>query len=95
MQDRFVKIMLVVVACLLAANLLKPDAGGQAVVLPSILPTAHAQDNVPAPAQNYQVKSIKGFSVEDLRDIVAVGDGRSFVVSNSAGFMVYQVVPSR
>lgn len=97
MQDRFLKILLIVVAGLLAANLVKTSNSADVVPMPSFLSSAQAQVAAPVsePSRKYQVNSLKGFSVEDLQDIVAVGDGRSFVVSNSKGFMVYQVVPSR
>lgn len=98
MQDRYTKIMLAVVAVLLAANLAQsvfsPDSSASGQLL---LSGAQAQSNrTPTPSvQNFSVRSLKGFQVEDLKEVVAVGDGQSFVVSNSKGFMVYQVVPSR
>lgn len=97
MQDRYIKIMLAVVAGLLAANLLQSmfsDSNASSQLFLSAAQAQTTQQPTPA-AQNYAVRSLKGFTVEDLQDIVAVGDGRSFVVSNSKGFMVYQVVPSR
>lgn len=78
LQDRFVKIMLVVIAGLLAMNLVKPSA--------SLVAT-------PAMAQgsNVDVVSVKGYNVVGLKDVVSLGDGKSFVVSAPDKFMVYQV----
>ncbi len=102
MQDRFTKFMLVVIAALLAANLLNSnssDAGSSAeIALPNILSSAQAQSNNRRTEEKpitYKVNRLEGFAVEDLQDVVSVGDGRSFVVSNTKGFMVYQVSPSR
>ena len=90
MQDRFTKLLLVLVAGLLVANLLQSQSSS------SLVGSAQAQDaTVIPPPTSYKVRSLEGFTVEDLKDVVAVGDGRSFVVSNSKGFMVYQVLPSR
>lgn len=96
MQDRFVKIMLVVVAALLAGNLVQSMVSNSVPSVPSLLSSAQAQsrNNTQAIVDRYEVKSLKGFSVKDLKSIVSVGDGRSFVASNPEGFMVYQVVPS-
>ncbi len=92
MQDRFVKIMLVVVAVLLAGNLLQSLFSS---ATPSLISSAQAQSrNNSSNTERYEIKSLKGFTVKDLKSIVSVGDGRSFVASNSDGFMVYQVVPS-
>src|SRR5688500_3347642 len=103
MQDRFTKIMLVVIAALLAANLFTTrgtDAGNSTeIALPNILISAQAQSsnrrNQEDTPVTYKVSRLEGFAVEDLQDVVSDGDGRSFVVSNSKGFMVYQVNPSR
>lgn len=96
MQDRFVKIMLVVVAALLAGNLVQSMLSDAATPVPLFLSSAQAQtqtrNGVPA-AQRYELKTLTGFPVKDLKSIVPVGDGRSFVASNTEGFMVYQVVP--
>ncbi|MCX7018034.1 MAG: hypothetical protein WCK47_06710 [bacterium] len=88
LQDRFVKIMLGVIAALLALNLMRPDSGfiaspAQAQMVRII------QDNTP----RTDVKPIKGYQVVGLKDVVAVGDGKSFVVSAADKFMVYQVIP--
>lgn len=103
MQDRFIKIMLAVIAALLAANLLNSQqTGGSAsaeLSLPSILNSAQAQSSNRREQNttpvSYKLSRVDGVSVEDIQDVVAVGDGRSFVVSNTKGFMVYQVTPSR
>lgn len=96
MQDRFIKIMLVVVAGLLAGNLVQSMVSNSAPSAPSFVSSAHAQSRTDAPVPvRYEVKAIKGFPVKDMQNVVPVGDGRSFVASNSEGFMVYQVVPTR
>ncbi len=98
MQDRFVKIMLVVVAGLLAANLMQSVSSNSAPSVPLFLNSAQAQARNTSQStddsRTYQLKTLTGFPVKDLKSIVSVGDGRSFVASNSEGFMVYQVVPS-
>lgn len=103
MQDRFIKIMLAVIAALLAANLVSSQSSSESanteLPLPSILSSAQAQSNNRREQNTtpvtYKLNRVDGVSVEDIQDVVAVGDGRSFVVSNSKGFMVYQVTPSR
>jgi hypothetical protein len=106
LNDRFVKIMLVAIACLLAGNLVAVFTGYG--LTPSLAQNANAQSSI-APSQNnrnqnefsrttprnYRVKTLDGFAVADLKDVVAVGDGKSFVVSNTKGFMVYQLDPVR
>jgi hypothetical protein len=82
LQDRFVKLMLVVIAVLLAVNLVKPGTS-----LFTVPVNAQTSD----PARRYDVAPVKGFQVAGLKDVVAVGDGRSFVVSKPDGFMVYQI----
>lgn len=93
LQDRFVKLMLVAIALLLAANLFRTRESGGAL---SLVSTAHAQNmgnaNPPAPvAKRYEMKRVDGLAVEDLKEVVSLGDGKTFVVSNSKGFMVYTV----
>ncbi len=98
MQDRFIKIMLVVVAALLAGNLLQSMMSSTG---PSIISSAQAQPRNEAQALTesaatvYQLKVLSGFPVEDLKTVVPLGDGRSFVASNPKGFMVYQVLPKK
>lgn len=101
MQDRVTKILLLVVAGLLAANLaqsLRKSAAPQADLFIS---AAQAQSRgsvrpeMPSLSAPPTVTSVKGFTVQDLQNVVAVGDGKSFVVSNTKGFMVYQVGPTR
>jgi hypothetical protein len=86
LQDRFVKIMLVVIAALLALNLLRP--GTSVVTTPA---TAQIINTTPPALPMLDIKPVRGYQVAGLKDVVAVGDGRSFVVSRSDGFMVYQV----
>jgi len=96
-QDRFVKVMLVVIAALLVFNLFRPQTAQTTLELPSLVSSAQAQtsQNTDSTPTTYKVRSLNGFSVADLKDVVAVGDGKSFVVSNPKGFVVYQVAPSR
>lgn len=84
LQDRFVKIMLVVIAVLLGANLLKPNGA-----LLSSQAQAQVMKGVGEQAKRYDVKAVRGYEVKSLQDVVALGDGKSFVVSNPNGFMVY------
>jgi len=94
LKDRFTKFMLVAIALLLAGNMFRP--GGSAPLL-DVVPSAQAQtmlnprDSESAPARRYEVKDVKGFAVEGLKEVVSLGDGKTFVVSNSKGFMVYTV----
>jgi hypothetical protein len=94
LQDRFIKIMLVTIAALLAANLF--HSGGKAEFVLPLESSAHAaatvQANQVAPTR-MTVKAMQGFTVADLKDVVSVGDGKTFVVSNTKGFMVYSVEP--
>ena len=96
MQDRFVKIMLVAIAALLALNVFhlrsQPD-----FQIPSIVGSAQAQTVTPTPTTPQRpdiVRNLNGFPVEELKEVVALGDGRTFIVSNDQGFMVYQVNPA-
>jgi hypothetical protein len=91
LQDRFIKIMLVTIAALLAANLFH---GGKAELVLPLESSAVAQSAAnPSTPRRLTVKAVQGFTVADLKDVVAVGDGKSFVVSNTKGFMVYTVEP--
>ncbi len=89
LQDRFVKIMLVMIAVLLAANLLRPADRPFAPLESS----AQAQSPSTIASSNgiNRVTAIGGFRVSDLKEVVAVGDGKSFVVTNPSGFQVYRV----
>jgi len=92
MQDRFPKILLVLVAGLLVANLLQSQSS------PFVTGNAQAQNATvatPVPQDvTYTVRTVGGFPVENMKDAIAVGDGRSFVVTNTKGFMVYQIQSS-
>ncbi|MCX7717067.1 MAG: hypothetical protein N2111_01520 [Candidatus Sumerlaeaceae bacterium] len=83
-QDRFVRVMLVVIAILLAMNLV--SHGTSFLASP-----AQAQITRVNPGPRVDVKAIKGYEVAGLTNIVALGDGKSFVVSAPGKFMVYQV----
>lgn len=95
MPDRVTKLLLLIVAGLLAANLVhnlrqSPQPQGDLFIS-----AAHAQNrDIPRPLPP-TVNAVKGYSVNDLRDVIALGDGKTFVVSNSKGFMVYQVGTER
>jgi hypothetical protein len=84
LQDRFVKVMLVIIAVLLALNLVKP-----AVSLFSSPAQAQVTRGVGTQAKRFDVKAVRGYEVKSLQDVVVLGDGKSFVVSNPNGFMVY------
>ena len=91
LQDRFTKVVLVLIAALLAANLFR--SGGKADFVFPLESSAHAQSTIAntTSLRKLVVKSLQGFSVTDLKEVVAIGDGKSFVVSNPNGFMVYTV----
>ena len=93
MQDRFVKVLLVIIAGLLVVNLFRSNDQSSQVQLPAIIGSAIAQSssNDTTNYSSYRVRSVGGQEVADIKDIIAVGDGKSFVVSNTKGFMVYQV----
>lgn len=86
LQDRFVKIMLVVIAALLALNLLRPGTTG----LLSSPAQAQITKAVGDTTRRYDVKAVRGYQVTGLKDVVMLGDNKTFVVSNQNGFMVYQ-----
>lgn len=89
LQDRFVKAMLVVIAAMLAANLLRPSDQ------PFVTLESSAQGQAPGTVASSngvnRVTAIGGFRVSDLKEVIAVGDGKSFVVTNPSGFQVYRV----
>lgn len=84
------------IAGLLVANLLKMGNRDTGVTLLSFIGSVQAQTTLqqtPEPARKTQVPALSDSPVEDLKDVVALGDGRCFVVSASKEFN--QVVPSR
>lgn len=92
LQDRFVKIMLVIIAVLLAANLLRPaESRPPALFVSSAQAQQSGQYSTAAASASLSVTAIGGYRVSDLKEVVAVGDGQSFVVSNPNGFQVYRV----
>lgn len=96
MQDRQIKVLLIIIAGLLAANLCQSMFKSQSSPADVFVNAAQAQSNSSNRGQKAlppTVRSLKGYTVEDLRNVVALGDGQSFVVSNTKGFMVYQVAP--
>lgn len=96
MQDRQIKTLLIIVAGLLAINVgvsLWNSAPGSVDVLVS---PAQAQSNQSRnQPQIINVLPVKGFTVQDLKDVVSLGDGKTFVARNEKGFMVYQVTSNR
>lgn len=89
-KDRTIKGLLAICALLLACNFIATLYPGKSSV--NVLSNAEAQNSRNAPRRPvYNVKDIKGFTVNDLKEIVPLGDGKTFVVSNPNGFMVYQV----
>jgi predicted RNA-binding protein with TRAM domain len=98
-RDRYLHTILTIIAGLLLLNLIKPTDRP----LATVESTAHAQTDgsrvvlLPTPmerqAGNLRVSSVGGHSVMSLKDVVSLGDGRTFVVSNPNGFVVFQVEP--
>jgi hypothetical protein len=82
MKDRFIRVMLVLIAVLLGLNLAK---SGVSLVAPAQAATSTGTSIV-------DVQPVKGYEVVGLQNVVSVGDGRTFVVSAPGKFMVYQVV---
>lgn len=103
LKDRFLRIMLVVIAVLLALNWLRPNSGMVATpgyaVTNSSSGSSNSSSSTSWPSTTsssstslkYKLKEVGGYKVTDLKDVVVLGDGKSFVVSNTSGFMVYQV----
>lgn len=89
-QDRFVRVMLVVIAALLAANLFKSGGSMNALDIAS-RGTAQVVKGVGDTARTFDVKPVRGYKVAQLKDVVVLGDQKSFVVSNNDGFMVYSL----
>jgi hypothetical protein len=85
-KDGFLRIMLVVIAVLLALNLFKSSGFG-------LESTAQAQiqKKIGDAVRVFDVKPVRGYEVKELQDIVALGDGKSFVVRTGDKFMVYQL----
>jgi hypothetical protein len=88
-NNRFMQIMLVVIAALLALNLVKGDRSLLSVATP-----AQAQLTVPwgqGGSRTIDCKPVRGYTVNQLSNVAILGDGKTFIVSNPTGFMVYQV----
>ncbi len=81
--------ILIVIAILLVANLLVTLLSGSANHA-TLVTQVGAQNVGPLPMAN-KVQVVQGFSIANMKDVVSLGDGRTFVVSNANGFMVYQV----
>ena len=86
LRDRFVRIMLVIIAILLALNLVRPGANPVESVAGAQVVVGTGNS-----AQTFDIKPVRGYQVTQLKEVVALGDGKSFVVSNPNGFMVYQL----
>ena len=93
-NSRFVRGMISVIAILLAANLVVMLAtnGKRGVEVESVS-QAQSLRSTPRPTETVisKVRSVQGFSVDDLKEVISLGDGKTFVVSNPKGFMVYTV----
>ncbi len=84
--------ILIVVALLLITNLaVTLLSGNQAALISNVT----AQQTQPLPVAATKVDIVQGFSIKDMKEVVSLGDGRTFVVSNANGFMVYQVNSGR
>jgi hypothetical protein len=98
-RDRYLHGILTIIAILLLLNLFKPVDRPLATIESQA--QAQATDNrtlvIPTPIQrqanNLRISAVGGNQVSNLKDVVPLGDGRSFVVSNPGGFLVYQVEP--
>lgn len=98
-RDRYLHTLLTVIAVLLLLNLFK----GSDKPLATLESKAHAQSDgrivqvaatpVLRQASNLRVAAIGGNQVTGLKDMIPLGDGKTFVVSNTSGFLVYQVEP--
>ncbi len=83
--------ILIVIAILLIANLLVTLLAGSANHA-TLVTQVGAQNAAPLPLpMANKVQVVQGFSIANMKDVVSLGDGRTFVVSNANGFMVYQV----
>ena len=88
-QDKFTRTMLTAIVVLLALNLVF-TAGGRIVALFESRADAQIVKGTGNSAKQYDVKPVRGYEISGLKEIVVLGDGKSFVVSNDKGFMVYQ-----
>ena len=83
MKDRFIRVVLVLVAVLLGLNLAKSGV--------NLVSPAQAASSSTTPSI-VDVQPVKGYEVVGLQNVVPVGDGRSFVVSAPGKIMDYQVI---
>lgn len=90
LQDRFTKIMLVVIAVLLAANMMKSKSGATPLLFESAA-QAQVTKKTGDYTQTFDVKPVRGYEVTGLKQIIALGDGKTFVVAGPDKFMVYQI----
>ena len=88
-QDKYTRTMLAVIATLLALNLAF-TAGSR--IMPLFESRAEAQINKGSGdrVRTYDVLPVRGFEITGLKEVISLGDGKSVVVSNEKGFMVYQ-----
>ena len=89
-HDRFTKITLVIIALLLGLNLLLATGGRISSPFESKV-QAQVMKGLGEAARMYDVRPVRGFEVTSLKEIISLGDGKTFVVSNPNGFMVYQM----
>ncbi|MDD4278500.1 MAG: hypothetical protein PHX74_02070 [Candidatus Sumerlaeales bacterium] len=77
--DSIFKISIIAIAILLCLNVLST---GKLTVATNV----QGQND-----SSYEVAPITGYTVGGLKEIIPLGDGKSFVVYTSDKFMVYQV----
>lgn len=85
--DRYVKILLTVIALSLAI------LAGKAV-LGSLIPDAHAQRTTvpaPEPAKTLDAKVIRKFEAPGVQEIISLGDQKTFVVKQKDQVSVVRV----
>jgi len=83
--DRFTKILLTVIALTLLALLFR---GGKGV---TVQPEAFAQNQTQPTPPKVQVVNIKDIPVKDFKEVILLGDGKTFLIRVDAGIGVYQV----
>jgi hypothetical protein len=94
-NSRFMRGGMAIIAILLLANLavMIATGGNRGIELANVA-NAQSRSRVEEPRVS-SVRSVQGFQVDDLKEVVSLGDGKTFVVSNPKGFMVYTVEKSQ
>lgn len=90
-QDRFTKVMLVIIAVLLAANFVRREPANSPFDWVATPAQAQLVRGTGEDQRRIDVRPVRGYSVNQMKDIIVLGDNKSFIVSNPNGFMVYQV----